>query len=86
MQKDVLSGLDPDMLQEVNDVMNNLKGKSEVEVLETLIKLSAQKKNSGKKLTKEQNKALLEAMRESLPFNQRKKFDALLKITEMLSM
>lgn len=86
MQKDILNNLDPDMLRETKDVMSNLKGKSDQEVLETLVKLAAKKNQSGKKLTKEQSQAILTAMKESLPPNQRKKFEAVLQMMEMLNM
>ena len=48
MKKDLLKDLDPDMIKEANDVMNSLKGKSDEEILENLVKLAAQRKQSGK--------------------------------------
>lgn len=86
MQKDVLSGLDPDMLKEAKDVMDGLKGKSDQEILESLVKLASQRKQSNKKLTKEQSAAILEAMKESLPPKQRKKFEAMLQMMNMINM
>lgn len=86
MQKDILSKLDPDMLREAKDVMDGLKGKSDEEVLESLVKLSAQQKKSGKRLTQEQSAAILAAMKEALPPKQRKKFEALLQMMEMMNM
>lgn len=44
MGKDILNELDPDMVKEVKEVMESLKGKSEQEILESLVKLAAQKK------------------------------------------
>ncbi|HOA79541.1 MAG TPA: hypothetical protein PKK61_00550 [Defluviitaleaceae bacterium] len=85
MKKDLLKDLDPDMIKEANDVMNSLKGKSDEEILENLVKLAAQRKQSGKKLTKEQNEAILEAMKETLPPEQRKKFKAVLQMMKILN-
>ena len=72
MGKDILNELDPEMIKEAKAVMEGLKGKSDQEILESLVKLAAQKKRSNKKLTKEQSAAILEAMKETLPPNQRK--------------
>jgi len=78
--------LDPEMIKEAKAVMESLKGKSDQEILESLVKLAAQKKKSNKKLTKEQSAAILEAMKETLPPNQRKKFETLLQIMQMMNM
>ncbi|HHW67608.1 MAG: hypothetical protein PWP07_1154 [Epulopiscium sp.] len=86
MGKDILNELDPDMVKEVKEVMESLKGKSEQEILESLVKLAAQKRKSNKKLTKEQSTAILQAMKEALPPNQRKKFEALLQMMQMMNM
>lgn len=86
MGKDILNELDPEMIKEAKAVMEGLKGKSDQEILESLVKLAAQKKRSNKKLTKEQSAAILEAMKETLPPNQRKKFEALLQMMQMMNM
>ncbi|NLK97564.1 hypothetical protein [Defluviitalea saccharophila] len=86
MGKDILNELDPEMIKEAKAVMEGLKGKSDQEILESLVKLAAQKKQSNKKLTKEQSAAILEAMKETLPPNQRKKFEALLQMMQMMNM
>ncbi|NLM13929.1 MAG: hypothetical protein GX209_09320 [Epulopiscium sp.] len=86
MGKDILNELDPEMIKEAKAVMESLKGKSDQEILESLVKLAAQKKKSNKKLTKEQSAAILEAMKETLPPNQRKKFETLLQIMQMMNM
>ncbi|WP_058486245.1 hypothetical protein [Defluviitalea phaphyphila] len=83
--KDVLKNLDPEMIKETQEVINNLKGKSNQEIMEELIKLSNQKKQSGKKLTKEQSAAILQAMKECLPPNKRKQFEAMVKLMEMMN-
>jgi len=90
MKRDILKDLDPDMIKEATDVMNSLKekslkGKSDQEILEALIKLAAQRKQNGKKLTREQNEAILEAMKESLPSEQRKKFEAIIQMMKILN-
>ena len=86
MGKYILNELDPEMIKEAKAVMESLKGKSDQEILESLVKLAAQKKKSNKKLTKEQSAAILEAMKETLPPNQRKKFETLLQIMQMMNM
>lgn len=86
MGKDILNELDPEMIKEAKAVMESLKGKSDQEILESLVKLAAQKKKSNKKLTKEQSAAILEAMKETLPPNQKKKFETLLQIMQMMNM
>ena len=85
MKRDILKDLDPDMIKEATDVMNSLKGKADQEILEALIKLAAQRKQNGKKLTREQNEAILEAMKESLPSEQRKKFEAIIQMMKILN-
>ncbi len=72
------SHIDPSFLQTLQKTIDYTNGKSEIEMLGTLMAISNEAKKKNIRFTSEMQSALLDCLKSRLPVTKRKQFDAFL--------
>ena len=72
--------IDPTFLKKVEDTIASTQGKSDLEVIGTLMALSNEANERGIQMTNEQQKILIQHLRNSLPMEKRQKFDFIISM------
>lgn len=82
---DAFKNVDPNKVEIAKQMAQNLQGKSEQEVLQTIMHMASQMQSSGgTPMSRAEQRAMIEAMRSTLPQEQQKKFDAMVRMMEMM--
>ena len=75
LKSDLFKNIDPDFLEKVKATFDNMKGKSDIEMIGTFMALSNEATQRGIQLSSGQQKALVLFLRDTLPPEKRQKFD-----------
>ena len=80
LKSDLFSNIDPSFIEKIDSTINNINGKSDIEVIGTFMALSNEATQRGISMSSEQQKALILFLRDSLPSEKRQKFDLIISM------
>lgn len=83
-QKEAFKNMDPQKIEMAKNMAQQMQGKSEMEALQLMMQMAQQMNPSGKRMSQTERAGMIEAMRSILPEQQQQKFDALIKMMEMM--
>lgn len=79
-KSDIFKDIDPAFVQKLETTIDSMQGKSDLEIIGTFMALSNEANQRGIQMSKEQQKALIQHLRNSLPPEKRSKFDLIVSM------
>lgn len=81
--QEILKRLEPERVEIINRCISKLQGKSDMEVLSIVTEAAKEFNSAGKRMSDDERKALIYAMRSKLDGNNLKMFDYILTMMKM---
>ncbi len=78
LNNDIFKNLEPERINIINECIEEMQGKNEMEVLAIVTKALKKFNMSGKPMSNDERNILISSMRSSLPSEHQKKFDMVL--------
>lgn len=81
--QDILKRLEPERIAIINDCINRIQNKNEMEIIGIVTDAAKRFSASGRPMSDDERKALIYAMRDNLEGDQKKKFNVILNMMGM---
>lgn len=78
--EDILKNMEPERVEIINRCITKIQGKNEMEIIGLITGAAKEFTSAGRPMSENERKALIYAMRENLPPDQKKKFDVILNM------
>lgn len=78
--EDILKNIEPERVEIINRCIQKIQGKKEIEMIGLITEAAKEFNSAGRTMSVDEKKALIYAMRENLPPDQKKKFDSILNM------
>lgn len=78
--EDILKNIEPERVEIINRCIQKIQGKKEIEMIGLITEAAKEFNSAGRSMSADEKRALIYAMRENLPSDQKKKFDAILNM------